>query len=562
MPSKLQALTALTFFNRTHRFRRNTVTTRFPRVYNASVRSNLGLPCLLCLVAFSVSELHAADCGALKHLKLADTTITSAERVTSGDVEAPTLEKPLHSLPPFCRVTGILKPTTDSAIRFEVWLPEKDWNQRFLGVGNGGFAGAIGYQGLAGNLGRGFATAGSDAGHQAQSEDASWAFGHPEKVKDFGWRAVHLTTQRAKEIVKAYYGQPPAKAYFDSCSDGGREALMEAQRFPEDYDGILAGAPANAWTRMLASGVDVAQVTNGNPQAYISGLKLPAIERASLAACDEADGVKDGFINNPPTCHFDPNVLACKAGDSLQCLTAPQLTALKKYYAGGSNEHDHSLFPGFAMGDEAGAWGSWVVGQGPGGGSGMNYAQNYFRYMVMNDPKFNLLTADVSTLLQQAIHTTASELDSTNPDLTAFKAHGGKLILYHGWNDPAISPWNSIAYYESVQTAMSPQATGSFLRLYMVPGMEHCVGGPGPAAFGQLGIPTSSGPKYGVFDALVDWVEKDKPAGEIIATKYTPGEDSKPRVAMTRPLCPYPAIAHYKGSGDTNNAASFTCMQP
>jgi hypothetical protein len=237
--------------------------------------------------------LHAADCAALKELKLPATTITMADRVTSGDVEAVTLEKPLQGLPPFCRVTGILAPTTDSSIHFEVWLPEADWNGRFLGVGNGGFAGAIGYGNLGGNLKRGFATAGSDAGHQAEAEDASWAFGHPEKIKDFGWRAVHLTTLRAKEIVEAYYGKKADKAYFDSCSDGGREALMEAQRFPEDYDGILAGAPANAWTHLITSGVDVAQATNGDPRAYISSYKLPAIQRASLAACDDADGVKD-----------------------------------------------------------------------------------------------------------------------------------------------------------------------------------------------------------------------------------------------------------------------------
>ena len=523
--------------------------------------TKLSTACAVCLLFAAAPMLRAADCGALKNLKLADTTITMAEEVSSGEIESPTLGKPLHGLPPFCRVAGVLKPTADSEIHFEVWLPEKDWNQRFLGVGNGGFAGAIGYQGLAGNLGRGFATAGSDAGHQAEAEDASWAYHHPEKIKDFGWRAVHLTTERAKAIVNAYYGQQATKAYFDSCSDGGREALMEAQRFPEDYDGILAGAPANQWTHMVTSGVDVAQVTTGDPRAYISSYKLPAIERASLAACDQADGVKDGFINNPPACHFDPSVLACKSGDSLECLTPEQLVSLKKYYTGGNDGHGHSLFPGFEMGDEAGAWGSWILGPGPGGSSGSGYIRNYFRYMVMNDPKLNLLTADVSTLLQQAIRTTAADLDAVNPDLAPFKAHGGKLIMYHGWNDPAISPLNSIAYYQSVQKTMSPQTTDAFMRLYMVPGMEHCAGGPGPAAFGQLGIPTTGGPKFGVFDALVDWVEKGTPAGDVVATHYAAGADGAMKPSITRPLCPYPAIATYKGSGDTNEAANFTCAR-
>jgi hypothetical protein len=505
--------------------------------------------CLLGLFA-ATPLLHAADCSALKQLSLPDTTITLAEPVTNGDLTEPGI-KPLHDLPPFCRVTGILRPSADSEIRFEVWLPENDWNQRLLGVGNGGFAGSIGYTGLAGNLRRGFATAGSDAGHQAEGEDASWAFHHPEKITDFGWRAVHLTAQRAKDIVKAYYSHPANKAYFDSCSDGGREALMEAQRFPDDYDGILAGAPANAWSRMLSSGLSISQSTIGDPRAYISSLKLPAIQKDSLAACDTSDGVKDGFLSDPANCHFDPEVLLCKSADSLDCLTQPQIDSLKTYY------HGTSLFPGFAMGDEE-AWGSWIVGQGPGSGSGVQYAQNYFRYMVTDDPKWNMLTADTSASFKQATQKTAEALDSTNPDLSRFRARGGKLIMYHGWNDPAISPWNSIAYYQSVQKKMGDKETASFLELYMVPGMEHCVGGPGPAAFGQLGIPTTGGPKYGIFDALVDWVEKDVPAKTVIGTKYS----SDKKVELTRPLCPYPQLAKYKGTGDTNEAANFVCSQP
>jgi hypothetical protein len=520
-------------------------------------QTQIVLTCLLLIAPAPL--LHAGTCESIKDLKLSDTTITMAERVTSGDLSAPGIDEPLHELPLFCRVAGVLRPTSDSEIRFEVWLPEKDWNSRFLGVGNGGFAGQIGYRGLAGNLRRGFATAGSDAGHQGESEDASWAFHHPEKIKDFGWRAVHLTAERAKDVVQAYYGKAQEKAYFDSCSDGGREALMEAQRFPADYDGILAGAPANAWSRMLASGVDVTQATTGDPRAYISSLKLPAIERATLAQCDATDGVKDGFINDPAKCHFDPAVLLCKAADSLDCLTPPQVDSLKKYYAGGVDGHGKSIFPGFVMGDEAGGWGAWIVGQGPGSGSGSSYLQNYFRYMVTNDPKWNVLTADVDASFAAASKETAVALDSTNPDLSQFSARGGKLIMYHGWNDPAISPWNSIAYYQSVEKTMGPEKADSFLRLYMVPGMEHCLGGPGPSAFGQLGLPTSRGPKYGVFDVLVDWVEKGVPAGNVIATKYTPAPENK--VTMTRPLCPYPAVAKYKGTGDTNDAENFVCSK-
>src|SRR5579862_3856774 len=227
------------------------------------------------LLALQSTVMLAADCAALKNFKSEGTVIMAAETLT-GTLMVSDREPQMKDLPAFCRVTGIMRPTSDSKIHFEVWLPEQDWNGRLLGTGNGGFAGSIGYQEMQSYLRRGYATAGSDAGHQAEGTDATWAFGHPEKVKDFGWRAVHLMTERAKQIVAAYYGKAQQKAYFDSCSDGGREALMEAQRFPEDYDGILAGAPANAWSTLLASGVAVMQKL-GDPKAYISDWKLESI---------------------------------------------------------------------------------------------------------------------------------------------------------------------------------------------------------------------------------------------------------------------------------------------
>jgi hypothetical protein len=370
-----------------------------------------------CLLGVGSSALLAADCAGLKNLKLDGTNITLAEPVTGGVLEIPEAGAPMRDLPAFCRVTGVMRPTSDSQIRFEVWMPEQGWNGHFLSVGNGGFAGSIWYGPFASYLKRGFAVAGSDAGHQAEATDASWAYGHPEKVKDFGWRAVHLTSELAKQMIKAYYGKPEEKAFFESCSDGGREALMEAQRFPEDYDGILAGAPANAWSTMLAAG-----------------------------------------------------------GVGLQ----------------------------------------------------------------------NMI----------------GDLDATSADLSRFATHGGKLILYHGWNDPAISPWNSIAYYKSLQQTMGEQKAASFVRLYMAPGVEHCSGGPGPSAFGQFGLTTEKGPKYGLFDSLEDWVEKGSPADDVFATKYATGADGKPKAVMTRPLCAYPMIAKYKGSGDSNDADSFVCAMP
>src|SRR6266568_1370187 len=344
-------------------------------VANRMIRIGLMVGCLLGVGAPAVL---AADCGGLKNLKLEASSITMAEAVTTGTIEIAE-NAPMHGLPAFCRVAGVLRPTSDSEIRFEVWMPEQGWNGRFLGVGNGGFAGSIGYGQFASYLKRGFAVAGSDTGHQAEGTDASWAYGHKEKVKDFGWRAVHLTAEGAKQIVQAYYGKAEEKAYFDSCSDGGREALMEAQRFPRDYDGILAGAPANAWSTMLTAGIGAMQTLAGDPRAYIPDLKLPAIQKAALEACDGMDGVKDGVINDPTQCRFDPVVLLCKGKEELDCLTRPQVDTLKSLYAGAKDGQGKIIFPGFSMGDES-SWKEWVVGEDPGASLFLRFVQNDFRY--------------------------------------------------------------------------------------------------------------------------------------------------------------------------------------
>ena len=515
----------------------------------------------------STATLHAANCAALKSHTIPETTIATAEAVTTGVLQPPSTQTPLSDLPAFCRVTGSFHPSPDSDIRFELWLPA-NWNGRFLGAGNGGFAGSIDYRELAAYLQRGFATAGSDAGHKGGAEDASWSLHHPEKIKDFGWRAVHLTAERSKALIQVYYAKPAAKSYFDACSDGGREALMEAQRFPADYDGILAGAPANNWSHLLASGVDIAQRTLKDPGAYIPAAKLPAIERASLAACDapaaagsdpSTDNLKDGIVSDPAHCHFDPSVLLCKGPnsgqDSNDCLTQPQINSLNAYYSGGKDSHGNSIFPGYVPGDEEG-WKDWIVGPGPGAGAGSHYVQSYFRNMITGNVSWDPLTASVDQSLQQSIEKGAPDLDSTNPDLSQFAARGGKLIIYHGWNDPAISPWNTVDYYQSVQHQLGGQKTAGFVRLYMVPGMEHCVGGPGPDIFGQLGLLPAK--DSGLFNALELWVEKATPPASVPAIKFNADHSVK----ATRPLCPYPAIAAYKGTGSTSEATSFTCTNP
>ena len=508
----------------------------------------------------SALPIRAADCAALLQTRLPDTTLTIAQS-TPGGKFIPPYGRAIDRVPAFCRVAGVIRPTNDSYIRFEVWLPIDGWNGKFLSVGNGGFAGSINYNGMAGDLRRGYATAGTDTGHEADAEDASWAFHHPQKVIDFGYRALHATSLNAKSLIQAFYTRLPKYSYFDSCSDGGREGLMEAQRFPEDFDGILAGAPANFWTHMLAAGIDLMQGVYGrNPAGYISSVKIPALQTAALAACDAQDGVKDGIISDPLRCHFDPSVLLCKGDDSRDCLTAPQVASAKKLYAGGVNSQGKQVFPGYMPGGEDGpnGWSQWITGAGPGKASGSLFVENYFRYMVFGDATWNLLTANVDLAVRAADEKTGRLLNATDPDLSRFQARGGKLILYHGWNDPAISPLNTINYYMSVVATLGPQKAESFVRLYMVPGMQHCFSGPGPNSFGQTGHTTAKGAEYAIFSALERWVEEGTAPGDVIATKYV-DDDAARGVQMTRPLCPYPQNAKYKGAGDTNDSANFVC---
>lgn len=514
----------------------------------------VALECSLLMVALGRAQ--AANCDSLAGVSLPKTSVSVAKEVSPGSFQPP-YGNPVNNLPAFCRVAGVIQPTADSYIRFEAWLPASGWNGKYRGVGNGGFAGSIDFNSLGNNVRRGYATAATDTGHEADGGDGSWAYKHGEKVVDFGWRALHLTTVNAKELTKAFYQNAPQHSYFDSCSDGGREALVEAQRFPEDFDGILAGAPANNWTHLLAGAVDLSKTVYGDPSAYISNVKLPAIAAAVRTACDAQDGVKDGILNDPTKCHFDPNVLLCHGPESRTCLTAPQIASLKKIYRGSQNSKGEPVFPGLMPGGEEGpgAWGTWVTGTGPGGGPG--YMDNFMRYMVFDDPSWNALKGNVDEAVRLADAKMGSILNATDPDLRRFQTRGGKLIIYHGWNDPGISPLNSVHYYNSVIAKMGANEAGQFVRLYMAPGVGHCAGGVGPSSFGQLGMPTAKGSKYGLADALEAWAEKGTPPGDITATKYNGSN-----VVMTRPLCPYPQVAKYNGTGDTNDAGSFVCASP
>ena len=533
-----------------------------------------GLALGICLAGAAIGQSvpAAKSCESLAGLGISGAKITSAETVAGGAYPEPT-GGPVWTRPPagfykklgaFCKVEVKATPSADSDIEIAVWMPLNGWNGKFQGHGNGGFAGDIAHFALGASVMGGYATAATNTGHSADGTDASWALGHPEKVTDFGYRGIHEMTRVGKAVVAAYYGREPKHSYFGSCSNGGRQALMEAQRFPEDYDGILAGAPANLWTHLLTDAISNAQALTFEDGSYIPSSKLPALARAVNSACDAQDGVADGILNDPRKCHFDPAAMLCNAGDSDKCLTAPQVTALKKLYAGAHGAPGHMIFPGYLPGaeDGGGGWATWITGMAPGKSLLFAFGVGFYTNMVYEKKDWNYKDANIEQILKDAGEKTAAKLNSADPDLSKFKARGGKLILYHGWNDPAISALNSINYYESVLKLMGEKGTEAFARLYMVPGMQHCGDGPGATSFGAQGtVQGAEDAEHNVSVALEQWVEKGIAPGTVIATKYEEDNPAK-GVKITRPLCAYPATAKYKGSGDTNDAANFVCQKP
>lgn len=533
-----------------------------------------GFCALIAAVLVSSLPLHAAPaekdaCESLGSLKLQDTIITTAAFVAAGefDIPAGSMERSnssvFKSAPAFCRVRAEIKPTQDSDIKIEVWMPASGWNGKYVSHGNGGFAGNIIYSSLANGVKHGYALASTDTGHSGSPTDASWALNHPEKIKDFGYRAIHEMTVKAKAIIHAYYGKAPQHSYFSSCSNGGREGLMEAQRFPDDYDGIIAGAPANYFTHLLAAAAWNMQAIQSNTESYISPAKIPAVNDAVLTACDAQDGVRDGIVNDPRQCHFDPAILLCKNGDN-SCLTAPQVEALKKIYAGPKSSKGEQIFPGLVPGGENGfgGWPLWVTGSAPGKSLDAAFGNNFFANMIFDDPAWDFKTFDFDREVKITDDKQAANLNATDPDLKNFKDRGSKLIMYHGWSDAAISPLNTIDYFNRVEKAMGGRNVNAFLRLYMAPGMQHCGGGPGADGFGVYESSTEpAGPQHSMFSALEQWVEKGVAPERIIARKLNDPLDPTKGIKMTRPLCPFPQVAKYKGSGDTNDEANFVCAE-
>jgi feruloyl esterase len=510
------------------------------RGFDAGRGCAVGCAGLLTLFALGPGRLlaEATSCESLAQLKLEKTEITMAQSVPDGPFTVHGLgpDRALP-LPAFCRVVGRIHPSADSDIGFEVWLPAR-WNGRFEAVGNGGLAGMIVTEGMAGALYGGYATAGTDTGHTGTAASGEWASGHPEKIVDYGYRAIHEMTVQAKALIAAFYGSAARYSYWNGCSEGGSQALSEAQRYPDDYDGILAGAPANAMVHLQAGGNWISQAIHKDPETFLAPEKLPAITAAVLAQCDSADGVKDGVLEDPRTCKFDPAELACKGEESASCLTRAQIEGLKRVYDGARNPRTgEQVFPGYMRGGEAG-WGLWIAGVAvPPRDFQHGISVVFFRNLVFDDPRWDWKTFDFEKDVAFADKKVGATLNHINPDLSALKRNGGKLLQYHGWNDPAVSPLNSVSYFESVQEKMGD--TGAFYRLFMVPGMEHCVGGPGPNQFDKM-------------SAIVDWVEKGKAPDRIVAT----------RAGRTRPLCPYPKVAKYSGSGSMDDAQNFVCTKP
>jgi feruloyl esterase len=542
---------------------------------------------LLAALVFGLKPASAATCESLSGLALPHTKITSATSIKPPpDFESPA--SPFGTAVvsvPFCRVVGIIDP----AIAFEVWMPPASkWNGRFQGTGNGGVAGVIDYSDMRVGLNRGYAIAGSDLGHAGGFLDSSFALGHPALVVDWGYRGTHEMTEKAKAIVRAFYGKAPHHSYFTGCSGGGRQGLMEAQRYPGDYDGIVAGDPTIDFTRLTVGGrLWVELVTLKPPASYIPQSKIPLIANAVNQACDKLDGIADGILNDPRRCHFNPALLLCRPGQNPDtCLTAPQVEAVKKIYAGPTNSKGEQIFPGYEPGGELGrgGWGSHISGRAPFQGSQWAYASSFVRYMVFERPNYDPLTfnydTDVPSMDNKPIvgQTLATVINATDPNLKAFKARGGKIVHYHGWSDPGVAPMNSVNYYESViraiagndgtrpadsNQAAATRETQDFYRLFMAPGMQHCGGGPGPNAFGGVSLvqpPAPADPDHDVLMATERWVERGVAPDRIIATKYK-NDDPAQGIAMTRPLCPFPRQARYKGAGSTTDAANFTCAE-
>jgi feruloyl esterase len=503
-------------------------------LFVVSLATMLGFVC--------IAPARAASCESLAGFSLSNAKITMAQVIASGAFTppganaegAPVAERFIH-LRSFCRVAVTLTPSSDSEIEIEVWLPISGWNGNLQSVGNGGWAGVISYGALADALAGGYATASTDTGHTGNN--GKFAYGHPEKMVDFAYRSEHEMTVAAKAIITAFYGKGPDRSYWNGCSTGGRQGVAEAQRYPGDYKGIIAGAPANNRTHIYAWSLSVAQTIQKNPAAYIPPSKYAMVHKAVLDACDTLDGLKDGLIGDPTRCHFDPAALLCKGEDSPNCLTAPQVQLARQIYAPAKNPRtSQEIYPGFEPGSELG----WAVHAGL---EPLSYATDGFKYVTFNNPNWDFRTFNLDSDVDLADKVDNGMTSAMNPNLKDFFGNGGKLLMYQGWSDPNVAPLNTVHYYQSVQETMGEMAANS-VRLFMFPGMGHCGGGEGPNRFDAM-------------DALATWVEKEQPPEQLLASHRSSSATDR-----TRPICAYPKVAAYKGTGSIDEAANFVCKAP
>ena len=468
---------------------------------------------VLAYLAAPVRVVAASSCESLAGIALPEATVTSSAIVAAG-------ADPFHAPRAFCRVQVTLTPTTQSDIKVEVWLPVDGWNGKFQAVGNADAAGVISYAEMADAVGRGYATSSTDTGHVGNS--LAFALGQREKYVDFGYRAVHEMTVKAKAIVGEFYGAPPRVSYWQGCSQGGRQGITEAARYPSDYDAIIAGAPAIEHMQLHAERMALNLFAHRSAGSYIPPEKYPAVHRAAVKACDMVDRVRDGLIEDPTQCRFDPGVLTCTNGDGPDCLTPPQVDTARGIYA--------LLEPGSELG--------WDRLAGP---EPLRNAVEPFKYVVFNNPQWDWRGFNLAADLPRALRADEGVINFLDPNLQPFFERGGKLLLYHGWADPQVPPLNTVTYFNDVLRTVGASANGASIALYMQPGAHHCWGGDGPDIFDSVG-------------AVDAWVQSGVAPAQIIASHSNESD-----VDRTRPLCPYPQVATYTGTGSIDSAKNFRC---
>jgi len=494
------------------------------------------------IALFVATPVFAATCDSLKSVQLPNATITSAQVVEAGKFTLPSPAQGqaprFDDLPAFCRVTATIQPSSDSDIKAEFWLPVSGWNGRLQATGAGVWFGNINYGAMANILRTGAATAASDNGHEGGS--ASFALGHPEKVKDFAYRAHHEATVDAKTLIKAFYDKPASLSMMNECGGAGRSAITAIQRYPEDFDIIMAGGLDNNSTHHTFGQMWVWQATHSREENYIPPEKYAVINKAALAACDAKDGATDGLIQDPTKCKFDPAVVACKNGDGPDCLTRAQLESARVIYRPITNPRTGQyIFGPLLPGSELG-WGV-MAGAAP-----FPYSVEFFRYLVFKDPKWDYKTRPVNFDSDVALADTPENLilNARNPDLSKYFSRRGKLLLLGGWNDTAIAPSSNYDYYNEVIVKMGNKARNS-MRLFMVPGMGHC---PVPTGGTGFSIDTQS--------VLEQWQSSGKPPDQVIAEQRTNGKLERKTL-----VCAYPQIAVYKGNGSLDDPANFFCRR-